>query len=437
MISINSHVPSSTNSHVPFLEKIGIPKALFWGYIAVLVFMIGDGVESNYLSPYLSGNGFTLNDAASIISFYGITVTIGSWLAGSLSTLLGPRKVMIAGGLIWIIFELGFLLIALPQESFIWASIFYGIRGIAYPMFAYSFLVWIQSTTKPELKGAATGWFFFAFTGGLPTLGSAVAIVSIQYVGEYNTFWVSLILVIIGLLVAIFAIKETRGRKPFIDIKQENTTATKVLLSGIDILYRNPRVTVAGIVRVINTTPYFGFFVFLPFYFTEEIGFTQSQYLSLITIMGLIGMSFNPIIGKVSDSWGWRKTLTFFGGIGSAITTLLLYFVPQLTGDNFFIAVVVATLYGITLCGYIPVAALISSVADEKDKGNSLAIYCLAAGLSTFIGPVVYRLLNGVLGVEGIIFIYAGMYVVSALLSWFFLKTNDDPGENKRVKVKA
>lgn len=420
---------SAQKGSIPFLEKIGIPKALFWGYIAVLVFMIGDGVESNYLAPYLSRNGFSLNDAATIISYYGITVTIGSWLAGSLSTLLGPRKVMLAGGLIWIVFELGFLLIALPQESFFWAVFFYGIRGIAYPMFAYSFLVWIQATTKPELKGAATGWFFFAFTGGLPTLGSAVAILSIAYIGEYNTFWVSLILVIAGLLIGMFALKEQRGRKPFIDIKKENTTVSKVLLSGIDILFRNHRVAIAGLIRVINTTPYFGFFVFLPYYFTDQIGFTQGQYLTLITIMGLVGMSFNPIIGKISDTWGWRKTLTFFGGIGSAVTTLLLYFVPQFVGDNFFVAVTVASLFGITLCGYIPVAALIGSVADEKDKGNSMAIYCLAAGLSAFVGPVVYRLLNGVIGIEGIIFVYAGMYILSALLSWFFLKTNDDPGE--------
>ena len=41
----------------PWLIRLGIPPAL--GYLAVLLFMIGDGVESNYLAPYLHENGFS------------------------------------------------------------------------------------------------------------------------------------------------------------------------------------------------------------------------------------------------------------------------------------------------------------------------------------------------------------------------------------------
>jgi polyol permease family len=419
----------SKKRNIPLVEKIGIPQKLFWGYIAVLLFMIGDGVESNYLAPYLAKNGFTMDSAATIISFYGITVTIGSWLAGSLSTILGPRKVMMVGGIIWVILEILFLAIALPMESFALTSLFYGLRGIAYPMFAYAFLVWIQTTTREELKGSATGWFWLAFTAGLPTLGSAVAVFSIRYLGEYNTFWTSLVLVVIGVLIGAFAIKERKGYSPFIDIKEENTTVAKEMLRGIDIIFRNPKVLIAGIVRVINTAPYYGFFVFLPFFFTEKIGFSQEKYLMLVTIMGLVGMSFNPIVGKLSDKFGWRKTLTFFGGIGSAIGTLLMFFVPQFASDNYFLIVLVACLYGITLCGYVPLAAIFSSIADRKDKGNSLAIYCLSAGVSTLLGPLLYRLLNNFIGIEGIVFIYASLYLVSAVLSWFFLKTPEDPGE--------
>ena len=72
-----------------------------------------------------------------------------------------------------------------------------------------------------------------------------------------------------------------------------------------------PRIAAAALVRTINTAPYFGFVTFLPFFFTEKIGFTQQQYLLLITIMGLVGMSFNPIVGRISDRLGWRRVLTF------------------------------------------------------------------------------------------------------------------------------
>ncbi|QKJ88494.1 MFS transporter [Paramixta manurensis] len=419
---------SDLNQH-PLLNKLGIPPALAWGYIAVLIFMIGDGVESNYLAPYLSKNGFTLDIAATIIAFYGITVTIGSWLAGSLSTLIGPRRVMLVGGLIWVIFEALFLSIALPNKNLTLTLLTYGLRGVAYPMFAYAFLVWIQAAAPTDMRGSATGWFWLSFTGGLPTLGSLVAIFSIGVMGEYATFWLSLGLVACGVVIMLVAVKERSGYAPLLDEAHRDKSTVRILMGGIDILWRRPRIAAAAVVRIINTTPYFGFFIFLPGFFTDKIGFSQTEYLSLITIMGLVGMSFNPVIGKLSDRIGWRRVLTFFGGIGSAISMLLMYFVPQWTHGNFFLCVVFACLYGITLCGYVPAAALFSSLCDTKDKGNSMAIYCFAAGLSTFFGPALYGILNTLFGTNGVVWVYASLYIVSALLSWFFLLSPLDPGE--------
>lgn len=419
---------TNTSSAHPILNRLGIPPGLALGYIAVLIFMIGDGVESNYLAPYLEQNGFSLDIAATVIAFYGITVTLGSWLAGSLSTLYGPRRVMMLGAAIWIIFEILFLSFALPNKSVVLTALTYGLRGVAYPMFAYAFLVWIQAAAPAEMRGSATGWFWLAFTGGLPTLGSLVAIFSIKVIGEYATFWLSLCLVALGALLMLVAVKERTGRAPLLDPAHRNQSKLQTLMGGIDILWRRPRIAAAAVVRIINTTPYFGFFIFLPGFFTK-IGFSQTEYLTLITIMGLVGMSFNPVIGKLSDRIGWRRVLTFFGGIGSAISMLLMYFVPQWSHGNFFLSVVFACLYGITLCGYVPAAALFSSLCDKKDKGNSMAIYCFAAGLSTFFGPALYGILNALFGTAGVIWVYASLYIVSALISWFFLLSPLDPGE--------
>lgn len=427
---------TTSSAHHPWLTRLGIPPALAWGYIAVLLFMIGDGVESNYLAPYLHENGFSLNIAAAVIAFYGVTVTLGSWLAGSLSTLIGPRKVMLAGGVIWIVFEVLFLAVALPSHSVLLLALTYGLRGIAYPMFAYAFLVWIQAAAPADMRGSATGWFWLAFTGGLPTLGSLVAIFSIQLIGEYATFWLSLVLVAMGLAVMMLALKERSGYQSLLDAEHRGQGTWRTLMGGIDILWREPRIAAAAVVRIINTTPYFGFFIFLPGFFTGEIGFTQTEYLSLITIMGLVGMSFNPIIGKLSDRIGWRKVLTVFGGLGSGISMLLMYFVPQWSDGSFVLSVIFACLYGITLCGYVPAAALFSSLCEPKDKGNAMAIYCFAAGLSTFFGPALYGAINALIGTLGVIWFYAFLYLVSAVVSWCFLLSPLDPGEQNNPKAR-
>ena len=422
---------TTSPANQPWLVRLGIPPALAWGYIAVLLFMIGDGVESNFLAPYLHKNGFSLNIAAAVIAFYGVTVTLGSWLAGSLSTLIGPRKVMLAGGLIWVVFEVLFLAVALPAHSVLLLALTYGLRGIAYPMFAYAFLVWIQAATPANMRGSATGWFWLAFTGGLPTLGSLVAIFSIQLIGEYATFWLSLVLVALGLVVMLLALKERSGYQSLLDAEHRQQGTWRTLMGGIDILWREPRIAAAAVVRIINTTPYFGFFIFLPGFFTERIGFSQTEYLSLITIMGLVGMSFNPIVGKISDRIGWRKVLTVFGGLGSGVSMLLMYFVPLWSHGSFVLSVIFACLYGITLCGYVPAAALFSSLCQPKDKGNAMAIYCFAAGLSTFFGPALYAAINSLFGTSGVIWSYAFLYLVSAIVSWRFLLSPLDPGEQR------
>ncbi|QCB20690.1 MFS transporter [Streptomyces sp. SS52] len=159
--------PTMSRDALPWVERIGIPRPLMWGYVAVLIFMIGDGVESNYLEPYLRDTGFSSSGAGLVISVYGAFVALGSWLSGALSNVWGPRRVMRIGAVLWMLFEVLFLVVALPSENQLLVYVFYGLRGIAYPLFAYAFLLWIQLTARRELRGSAAGWFWFAYSAGL------------------------------------------------------------------------------------------------------------------------------------------------------------------------------------------------------------------------------------------------------------------------------
>ena len=39
------------------VEKLGMPRPIFWGFVAVFIFMIGDGVEISRLPGYLTSEG--------------------------------------------------------------------------------------------------------------------------------------------------------------------------------------------------------------------------------------------------------------------------------------------------------------------------------------------------------------------------------------------
>src|SRR5436189_3724107 len=92
-------------AHRPLADRLGIYPPLWWGYLGLLLFMIGDGVESGFLSPYLTEQGFPEPDVALVFTVYGVTVAISAWLSGALSDLWGPRQVMMLGLAIWVTFE--------------------------------------------------------------------------------------------------------------------------------------------------------------------------------------------------------------------------------------------------------------------------------------------------------------------------------------------
>jgi predicted MFS family arabinose efflux permease len=77
------------------LARIGIPPALAWGFAGLFLFMIGDGVESGYLSPYLMSKGVATANVAWLFTVYGVAVAIGGWLSGALSDVWGPRRVIV------------------------------------------------------------------------------------------------------------------------------------------------------------------------------------------------------------------------------------------------------------------------------------------------------------------------------------------------------
>ena len=350
----------ATREHLLF--RMGIYPPLAWGYLGLLLFMIGDGVESGYLSPYLLARGISQSEVAAVFTAYGVTAAVAAWFSGALSDLWGPRRVMWTGLAIWAVFEVLFLLTLSTSAGYLTVLLSYALRGFGYPLFAYGFLVWITAATPARRLGTAVGWFWFAFTGGLPTLGSLFASFSVPLIGAYSTLWTSLGLVVLGGLIAMFGLREPAGYRR---LAPEGENPLKTLLASVTIAWRVPKTAAGCVVRIINTAPQFGFLVFLPVFFTQTVGFTLTAWLRLLSATFLSNIAWNLLFGIIGDKFGWRRTVALCGGVGSAITTLLLYYVPHIFGGNYTLCVVAGVMYGATLAGYVPLSALMPSLAPD------------------------------------------------------------------------
>lgn len=123
------------------VNRIGLSSKLLLGYAGVLIFMMGEGLEQGWLSPYLISKGLTVQESALLFSVYGFSAAIAAWLSGVLAEIYTARRVMIVGLLMFLAGSLVFLGWGLPSNKLEIMIPTYALRGFGYPLFAYGFLV--------------------------------------------------------------------------------------------------------------------------------------------------------------------------------------------------------------------------------------------------------------------------------------------------------
>lgn len=412
-----------------WFDRIGIPNSVRWGFLAVLVFMTGNAVETNFISPHMA-HALPSNQAIvpTIISLYGLAVLIGSYLAGALSDLFGPHRVMELGAAIWIVFEVLFLLsLSTGSVEFVFATYF--LRGFGYPLFAFAFLVWVNTVVPFKRNGTAVGWFYVMFTGGLPTLGSLVAVFLIAmfgggFAGETGAMWMSIILVLIGWgLTYLMRDPNGRGR-----LAPEEETASAVLLGGLRLCWREPPVFVGFCVRIINTAPQYGMFIILPSIIGGSLGWSQSQWLLMSTYVYASNIAFNAVFGAIGDRWGWVRTVRWFGVAGSSLGLLAWWYVPHWVEQGstwgYVAAVAAGISFGILLAGFVPLGAIMPALTT--DKGAAMAMYTTAAGGAAFLGGAVVAIVQPWGGNVGVVWGFIVLYAASFVLC-HFLRVPEKP----------
>lgn len=253
---------------------------------------------------------------------------------------------------------------------------------------------------------------------GLPTLGSLFASYSVTRFGAYRTLWYSVAFVAFGGLLSLLLIDEPRGSRP---LRTSHEHPFRVLLSGISIIWKVPKVGLGGIVAVITTTSEFGFLLFLPIFYIHTIGFMLPQWLQILTVMFVTNIFFNLLWGWVGDKIGWRTVITLVGGCGCAAAALGLYYIPDLFGANYTFVMLAGMAYGATLAGFVPLGAIMATLAPQS-RGAALSVFNLGSGISIWLGPGIAGVFLPRIGVGGVIWIFAIMYLLAAVAG-IFLKT--------------
>jgi MFS family permease len=102
----------------------------------------------------------------------------------------------------------------------------------------------------------------------------------------------------------------------------------------------------------------------------------------------------------------------------------MLYYSMQGQPANYPLAVIAGMFYGATLAAYTPLGAIMAALAPDR-KGAAMAILNLGAGASAWVGPAIVGVFLPLLGVAGVMWIFAVLYAISAVLT-MFMKVPED-----------
>lgn len=294
-------------------QWLGLPLHLIWGYIAIAVFMTGDGFELAFLSHYIKSLGVTPAEASFAFTLYGLAAALSAWVSGVVAEIITPQKTMLIGFVLWCVFHVLFLVFGLGQANYGLILLFYGIRGLAYPLFLYSFIVVIIHNVRSENSSSALGWYWAVYSVGIGVAGSYIPSFTIPIMGEMGTLWLALAFCFAGGVIAMISLRHVKTPGHMHNLTPREKFAE--LSRAVTLLYTNRNIFLSSIVRIINTLSLFGFAVIMPMMFVDELGFTTSEWLQVWAAFFFTTI-FSNIFGGLWQK-KWAGCVLFAGLVAS------------------------------------------------------------------------------------------------------------------------
>ncbi len=389
-------------------DKLGLPFNLFFGYMGLIFFMLGASIESSWFSSYLVSNGYEIRMASLVFTLYGLSVAFFSWITSFLVAKYSIRKVMSWGIWIYLISTI-MLLISLETSLVLGTIVSYMLRGASYPLFAYSFLIWITLTTNKKELGKATSWFWFSFNMGMTIISPTLASFLLNYLDPNMILILGILFVLIG---GTLSLKVNRTKT---DNKLSSNSLIAEMKNGILVMKDYPILFIAMVVKAINNIGQFGFVIMMPIFLIDK-GFTLFEWGTIWSTTYIVNSFAGLFFGFLGDKYGWQKIVVYFSGTLTGISCLLIAFVTYKYPGNYLLLLLAFIVYAFGIAAFGPLSALIPSLVPEK-KIEAISVLNLGSGLSNFVGPILITFLFQSFGGEFVLIVFALLYFLGSVLS--------------------
>lgn len=384
-----------------------------WKQFTLLVFVnafVGGmvGLERT-IFPQFAEEVFGVASSSAILSFivaFGVTKALTNYFTGRLANKYGRKNLLIAG---WI-FALPIPFILMQAESWSWvvfANVLLGInQGLAWS----STVVMKIDLVGEKDRGFAMGLNEFAGYFAVGIVAFLTGYLADKYGVTPYPFYLGIIISVIGLMLSLFWVKDTRK---FVKKEEINTKVEKQENVFMATSFSNPTlssVSQAGLVNNLNDGMIWGLLpiLLLSFNFdTEHSALIAAVY---PTVWG-IGQLFT---GKMSDHYS-KKSMLFWGMFLQGLMILMFPFF-----SDFYPLLILSGLLGLgTALVYPTFLSTIASATTPNQRAESIGVFRLWRDGGYAIGALLSGFLADQFGVSTAILCIGGLTIISSLIIQF------------------
>ena len=366
------------------------------------------GMERSIL-PSMADELFGIEANFAILSFivvFGITKALSNYLMGKLSSKSGPKKLLILGWLFGL--PVPFILMYAPDWN--WIIFANALLGVNQGFTWSSTVIMKIDLVGEKNRGLAMGINEFAGYLSVGVMAFVTAWIADSYGLRPYPFYVGIGLVVLGLLLSVFMLKDTQHH-----LDSESSSSEIPLVKNIffetSILHRNlGSVTQAGLVNNLNDGMVWGL---LPIFLTaknyelEQIGIIVAVY----PVVWGIGQLFT---GKMADHY-CKRNLMFVGMLLQAIALVAFIFV-----SSFWFEILASGLLGWgTAMVYPTFLASIAENIHPSQRAESIGIFRLWRDLGYAIGALLTGIIADIFDLNGAIWTIAILTFISSLVIRF------------------
>ena len=359
--------------------------------------------------PEFAETEFGIASTTAILSFivaFGITKALTNYFTGKLANRFGRKNLLVLG---WL-FAIPIPFILMNATSWNWVVFANILLGINQGLTWSSTVVMKIDLVGEKNRGTAMGINEFAGYFAVGVVALITGFIAQKYGITPYPFYLGIAISIIGLLLSIFFVKDTRI---FVSKEQESVKTEEFKNVFVETTFKDKTlssVTQAGLVNNLNDGMIWGLLPILLLSFnydSKNIGIIAAIYPA---VWG-IGQLFT---GRMADLYSKKKML-FIGMFLQGIAIMLIPFFTE-----FYQLAAISTILGLgTALVYPTFLSAIADATHPQQRAESIGVFRLWRDLGYAIGAILSGIIADAFGIEYSVITIGVITILSSLVIQF------------------